>query len=214
MMAEQNDMSSKFTKGSDLYMYECMMQEIPIRSANEKEEKRWKGRFFSILNRLIADKGLGDIHKRIHHALKGFVFDTIPFKDREHRDRFYEMYRRYRKTGNQNGDYTKTAVIYLFSANRVFHKILDDYVFHPRNRLMPKAEGIIGEEAYTLYQAAKKLCGMESGLYDEDLIEEEIIEDQTVGIIVTAMYLNEYGLQEKSPKKKSSKPQYINHPKR
>lgn len=189
------------------------MQEIPTSKFNEKEERRLKGRFFSILNRFIDDNGFGTIHKRINDTLKEFVFDTIPFKDAEHRDMFYEVYHRYRKSDNKSADNTKTAVIYLLSTNRMFHKILDSYLSNRLYSLKFEADSVFSEESYNLYQAAKKLCGMESGLYDEDLTEEGIIEDKTVGIIVTAMYLKEYGLNSRVKKKRASKPRYINNPK-
>lgn len=189
-------MSKKFTQRTDLYMYECMMQEIPTTCSIAREE-RIKGRFFGILNKFIEDNGFMAIHKRIVDTLKKFVFEEIPFKDAEHRDTFYKVYYKYKRINNKNADKTRTAVIYLLSANISFYGVLCKYLSGQRLSLNPERQYISNEESYDLYQAVKKLCGMKSGLYDEDLTEEGIIEDKTVCVIVMAMYLNKYGLNRK-----------------
>ena len=206
-------MSKKFTNGTDLYKYECMMQEIPFGNISSKEEKKAKGRYLSILRQFMSDKGFGSIYKKVSECIKELPFDRIPFKDENHRDMFYCAYSKCSKQNGRKVNNTKTAVIYLLSTNRVFYKTLESYISNRLYSLESKIKGIINEEAYNLYQAAKKLSGLESGLSDEDLTDEGIIEDSTICLIINAMYLKEYGLNGRKADKKPSKTHYINNPK-
>lgn len=206
-------MSKKFTSGSDLYKYECMMQELPFGHVSSKEEKKAKGRYLSILRQFMSDKGFGSIYKKVSENIKDLPFDRVPFKDNNHRDMFFSAYS---KCGKQNGrkvNNTKTAVIYLLSTNRVFYKTLESYISNPIYSLEGKIKGIISEESYNLYQAVKKLSGLESGLQDEDLTDDGIINDSTISLIINAMYLKEYGLNGRKAHKKPSKTHYINNSK-
>ena len=207
-------MSNKFTRGSDLFAYECIMQQLPMVSSIDKEEKKIKGRYFSILYRFMNDNGLSYIYKRVFYTLKEFVFDNIPFKNEEHRNMFYATYCRYMKLNKRNMDNTKIAVIYLLSTSRLLSSVLESYILNPLYSFDGGIKESTSEEAYNLYQAAKKLCGLKSGLDNEDLIDKEIIEDKTVCIIVNAMYIKEYGLSDGYNLKKTiQKPRYINNSK-
>ena len=206
-------MSKKFTSGSDLYKYECMMQEVPFGNMSSKEEKKAKGRYLSILRQFMSDKGFGSIYKKVSENIKELPFDSIPFKDNNHRDMFFSAYSKCSKQNGRKVNNKKTAVIYLLSTNRVFYTTLESYISNRLYSLESKIKGIINEEAYNLYQAAKKLSGLESGLSDEDLTDEGIIEDSTICLIINAMYLKEYGLNGWRLDKKPSKTHYINNPK-
>ena len=206
-------MSKKFTSGSDLYKYECMMQEVPFGNMSSKEEKKAKGRYLSILRQFMSDKGFGSIYKKVSENIKELPFDSIPFKDNNHRDMFFSAYSKCSKQNGRKVNNKKTAVIYLLSTNRVFYTTLESYISNRLYSLESKIKGIINEEAYNLYQAAKKLSGLESGLSDEDLTDEGIIEDSTICLIINAMYLKEYGLNGRKADKKPSKTHYINNPK-
>lgn len=207
-------MSKKFMQGTDLFMYECMMQQLPD-AANimEREDRRLKERYMAILRRFLSDNGFGSVYKRIADILQDFLFDRIPFKNEGHRDRFYETYCRYIKLSDRDVDNSKTAVIYLLSTDCMFRTVLDNYIYNPLYEFRSKVKGCSSEEIYNIYQAARKLCGLESGLEDEDLIEEGIIEDRTVCLILNAMYLKEYGLSGTEEKNTPKKLKYINNSK-
>lgn len=207
-------MSKKFTQGTDLFMYECMMQQLPdTANAMEREDSRLKGRYFAILRRFLNYNGLGSVYKRVADVARDFLFDRILFKNEEHRDRFYEAYCRYIKLNDRNMSDAKTAVIYLLSTDCMFRTVLDNYISNPLYELKGKIKGCFSEETYNIYQAVRWLCGLESGLEDEDLIEEGIIEDKTVCLILNAMYLKEYGLSGTDQKDVPQKPKYINNSK-
>lgn len=78
-------MSKKFTSGSDLYKYECMMQELPFGHVSSKEEKKAKGRYLSILRQFMSDKGFGSIYKKVSENIKelklSILVDTFFYKD-------------------------------------------------------------------------------------------------------------------------------------
>ena len=206
-------MSKKFTSGSDLYKYECMMQEVPFGNMSSKEEKKAKERYLSILRQFMSDKGFGSIYKKVSENIKELPFDSIPFKDNNHRDMFFSAYSKCSKQNGRKVNNKKTAVIYLLSTNSVFYTTLESYISNQLYSLESKIKGIINEEAYNLYQAAKKLSGLESGLSDKDLTDEGIIEDSTICLIINAMYLKEYGLNGRKADKKPSETHYINNPK-
>ena len=64
-------MSKKFMQGTDLFMYECMMQQLPD-AANimEREDRRLKERYMAILRRFLSDNGFGSVYKRIADILQ------------------------------------------------------------------------------------------------------------------------------------------------
>ena len=212
MKRSEPAMSKKFTQGSESYQYECLMQELPSLNRNSKEEQRAMGRYLSILRRFMIEHEFSSAYKIVADKVKESYFDRIPFKNENHRDMFHSAYARCKKYGGRSVSHTRTAVIYILSTNDVFASTLWNYISNPLFRLENMIKGIATEETYNLYQAAKKLCGLRSGLRNDDLTEEGIIESGTLCMIMSAMYLKEYGLNAENAPGQHSKTDDIKHP--
>ena len=170
-------MLMKFFGGTKLFMYECMMQQIPDTGRCSKEEKRLKAQYAGMLKEYMREYGYGSIIKRVMNSLDRFLFDEFIFCNEEHRDLFWKMHGKCVKT-DRKLDFGKAAVIYLLSADRVFGTILENYVSNPIYILPKMYNGSNGEEQYNLYHAVRMLAGMETGLAEDDLTEDGVIDDK------------------------------------
>ena len=205
-------MSKKFLAGTELYAYECMMQDLPYAGQAEESDKRIKLRYMGLLKQFMLEYGYEQITEKVLMAMDRFLFDTCIFLNTMHRDTFWHMYGRFIKSTNKK-DNGKTAVIYLLSTNEVFKTILANYVSNPLFALPSTAKGCSDEESYNIYQAVKTTAGMESGLYDEDLFEEDLIDNKVLCLIMIAKMIEKYGItgcHERQNRK--SRPQYANKP--
>ena len=164
-------MATKFMSGTELFMYECMMQQTPNMARCEREEKRFKAQYIGLLRDFMREYGYGEISKRVTRTIDRFLFDEFVFCNEEHRDMFWRMYSKWIKNTNEK-DFTSMAIIYLLSTHRQFETILANYVSNPLYVLPSIYEHGEGVEKYNLYHAVKMIAGMESGLCEEDLFEE------------------------------------------
>ena len=149
-------MLMKFFGGTKLFMYECMMQQIPDMGRCSKEEKRLKAQYAGMLKEYMREYGYGSIIKRVLNSLDRFLFDEFIFCNEEHRDLFWKMHGKCVKT-DRKLDFGKAAVIYLLSVDRVFGTILENYVSNPLYILPKMYNGSNGEEQYNLYHAVIRL---------------------------------------------------------
>ena len=58
-------MATKFMSGTELFMYECMMQQTPNMARCEREEKRFKAQYIGLLRDYMREYGYGEISKRV-----------------------------------------------------------------------------------------------------------------------------------------------------
>lgn len=203
-------MATKFMSGTELFLYECMMQQAPNMSRYNREEKKFKAQYTGMLRDYMREYGYGDIRKRVLNSLDKFLFDEFIFCNEEHRDMFWRMYSRWAKNADKK-DFNTMAIIYLLSTHREFGTILANYVSNPLYVLPKMYEGSDGEEKYNIYHAVKMLAGMESGLNEEDLFEDEIIDDKILCLIINAKFISRYGINGYKDKKNSGKEPYINN---
>lgn len=203
-------MLMKFFGGTKLFMYECMMQQIPDMGRCGKEEKRLKAQYAGMLKEYMREYGYGSIIKRVLNSLDRFLFDEFIFCDDEHRDLFWKMYGKCVKN-DKRLDFGKAAVIYLLSADRVFGTILENYVSNPLYILPKMYNGSNGEKQYNLYHAVRMLAGMETGLAEDDLTEDGVIDDKILCLIINAKFIEKYGISGYKDKRKR-KQSYVNNP--
>lgn len=203
-------MLMKFFGGTKLFMYECMMQQIPDTVRCSKEEKRLKAQYAGMLKEYMREYGYGSIIKRVMNSLDRFLFDEFIFCNEEHRDLFWKMHGKCVKT-DKRLDFGKAAVIYLLSADRVFETILENYVSNPLYILPKMYNGSNGEEQYNLYHAVRMLAGMETGLAEDDLTENGVIDDKILCLIINAKFIEKYGISGYKDKRKR-KQTYVNNP--
>jgi len=200
----------KFFGGTKLFMYECMMQQIPDTVRCSKEEKRLKAQYAGMLKEYMREYGYGSIIKRVLNSLDRFLFDEFIFCNEEHRDLFWKMHGKCVKT-DRKLDFGKAAVIYLLSADSVFGTILENYVSNPIYILPKMYNGSNGEEQYNLYHAVRMLAGMETGLAEDDLTEDGVIDDKILCLIINAKFIEKYGISGYKDKRKR-KQTYVNNP--
>ena len=203
-------MLMKFFGGTKLFMYECMMQQIPDTVRCSKEEKRLKAQYAGMLKEYMREYGYGSIIKRVLNSLDRFLFDEFIFCNEEHRDLFWKMHGECVKT-DRKLDFGKAAVIYLLSADSVFGTILENYVSNPIYILPKMYNGSNGEEQYNLYHAVRMLAGMETGLAEDDLTEDGVIDDKILCLIINAKFIEKYGISGYKDKRKR-KQTYVNNP--
>ncbi len=203
-------MLMKFFGGTKLFMYECMMQQIPDTVRCSKEEKRLKAQYAGMLKEYMREYGYGSIIKRVLNSLDRFLFDEFIFCNEEHRDLFWKMHGKCVKT-DRKLDFGKAAVIYLLSADSVFGTILENYVSNPIYILPKMYNGSNGEEQYNLYHAVRMLAGMETGLAEDDLTEDGVIDDKILCLIINAKFIEKYGISGYKDKRKR-KQTYVNNP--
>ncbi len=201
-------MLMKFFGGTKLFMYECMMQQIPDTVRCSKEEKRLKAQYAGMLKEYMREYGYGSIIKRVMNSLDRFLFDEFIFCNEQHRDLFWKMHGKCVKT-DRKLDFGKAAVIYLLSADRVFGTILENYVSNPLCILPKMYNGSNGEEQYNLYHAVRMLTGMETGLAEDDLTEDGVIDDKILCLIINAKFIEKYGISGYKDKRKR-KQSYVN----
>lgn len=158
-----------------------------------KSERKLKGQYTEQLKQFMREYGYGELCKRIIKPLNAMIFDGFIFISQDHRNRFWQMYNKWLKHTykRENG---KIAVIYILSAKSVFRTVLTNYVSNPLFSMPIMIEDCAGEENYTLYQAAKLFAGMETGLKEEDLSEDEIIDDKSLAVILSAKFIQKYGI--------------------
>lgn len=206
-------MSKLFTQGTDLFEFESMMQELPHHSNYTKENKKLKKRYLRMLERLIAENGYITIKSRIFKIIKLMKFDDFCYASNEHAMSFGIAYSRYilQAKGKANNDII--AVIYLLTATQKLNRVLGEYVKDKRY-ILPEKIYTTGEEAYNLYQMARRILGNDTVISNEDFIEPEIIDDKIMCIMINAMFLKKYGFRQLHDNSKSKdKPRYINTPK-
>lgn len=203
-------MASKFLGGTELFMYECLMQQTPNMGRCEREEKRYKNQYIGLLKQFMREYGYGDICGRVLKSLDKFIFDEFIFCNEEHRDVFWRMYSRWVKNTDRK-DYKTMAVIYLLSTHREFGTILANYVSNPLFVLPKIYGGCDGEEKYNLYHAVKMIAGLESGMTEEDLFEDDIIEDKILCLVINAKLIRQYGVNGYKNKANRKKQKYINN---
>ena len=203
-------MATKFLGGTELYMYECLMQQTPNMGRNEREEKKYKAQYIGVLKQFMREYGYGDICRRVLKSLDKFMFDEFIFCNEEHRDVFWKMYAQWAKNSGRK-DNNVMAVIYLLSTQKHFATVLANYVSNPRYVMPKMVENCEGVETYNIYHAVKMISGAESGMTEEDLTEDEIIDDKILCLIINAKFIMQYGINGYKDRKKKSKPQYINN---
>lgn len=98
-------MATKFMSGTELFMYECMMQQTPNMARCEREEKRFKAQYIGLLRDFMREYGYGEISKRVTRTIDRFLFDEFVFCNEEHRDMFWRMYSKWIKNTNEK-DFT------------------------------------------------------------------------------------------------------------
>ena len=203
-------MATKFMSGTELFMYECMMQQTPNIVCSEKEEKRFKAQYISQLRDYMREYGYETIIKRVIGSLDKFFFDEFVFCDEEHRDMFWRMYSKWMKNAAKK-DFTPIAIIYLLSTYREFGTILANYVSNPLYVLPSIYKHGEGIEKYNIYHAVKMIAGIESGLCEEDLLEEELLDDKVLFLIINAKFILQYGVNGYKEKKNRRKEPYVNN---
>ena len=72
-------MATKFMSGTELFMFECLMQQTPNMSRANQEEKRFKAQYIGVLKDYMREYGYGDIRKRALNSLDRFIFDEFIF---------------------------------------------------------------------------------------------------------------------------------------
>ena len=65
--------------GTELFMFECLMQQTPNMSRANQEEKRFKAQYIGVLKDYMREYGYGDIRRRVLRALDKFIFDEFIF---------------------------------------------------------------------------------------------------------------------------------------
>lgn len=206
-------MSKLFMQGTDLFEFESMMQELPHHRNYTKEDKYIKKRYMRMLERLIAEGGYITIKGRIMKGIKLMSFEDFYYADREHASAFGIAYSRYMSQAKEKVNNKVIAVIYLLTATPKLNRTLYEYMKN-KKYVLPEKIQTTGEEAYNLYQMAKKILGDDRVVTDEDFLEPEIIEDKMLCIMINALFLQKFGfrtLYEDS--KRKEKPKYINTPK-
>lgn len=203
-------MATKFMSGTELFMYECMMQQTPNIVCSEKEEKRFKAQYISLLRDYMREYGYEAIIKKVIGSLDKFFFDEFVFYDEEHRDMFWRMYSKWMKNAAKK-DFTPIAIIYLLSTYREFGTILANYVSNPLYVLPSIYKYGDGIEKYNIYHAVKMIAGIESGLSEEDLLEEELLDDKVLFLIINAKFIQQYGVNGYKEKKNRRKEPYVNN---
>ena len=138
-------MATKFMAGTELFMFECLMQQTPNMSRANQEEKRFKAQYIGVLKDYMREYGYGDIRRRVLRALDKFIFDEFIFCNEEHRDTFWRMYTRWAKNADKK-NLDAMAVIYLLSTHREFGTILENYVSNPLYVLPKMYSGSNDEE--------------------------------------------------------------------
>ena len=203
-------MATKFMSGTELFMFECLMQQTPNMSRANQEEKRFKAQYIGVLKDYMREYGYGDIRKRVLNSLDKFIFDEFIFCNEEHRDTFWRMHTRWAKNADKK-NLDAMAIIYLLSTHREFGTILANYVSNPLYVLPKTYNGGNDEEKYNIYHAVKMIAGMESGLEEADLFEDEIIDDKVLCLIINAIFISKFGINGYQDKKTSRKEPYINN---
>ena len=203
-------MATKFMSGTELFMYECMMQQTPNIVCSEKEEKRFKAQYISLLRDYMREYGYEAIIKKVIGSLDKFFFDEFVFYDEKHRDMFWRMYSKWMKNAAKK-DFTPIAIIYLLSTYREFGTILANYVSNPLYVLPSIYKYGDGIEKYNIYHAVKMIAGIESRLSEEDLLEEELLDDKVLFLIINAKFIQQYGVNGYKEKKNRRKEPYVNN---
>ena len=72
-------MATKFMSGTELFMYECMMQQTPNMARCEREEKRFKAQYIGLLRDYMREYGYGEISKRQTHQTKTCLMNLLLF---------------------------------------------------------------------------------------------------------------------------------------
>ena len=205
-------MSKRFLSETYLAPYEFMMQQTPAATSIDKYEKKSKGKYISFLKQYMREYGYREIIQRVMKTIGSMVFDNFLFCSEDHRDMFLRMYCK-RTKGYDNKDNLKTAVIYLLSANNIFKTVLENYVSNPLYEMPNMIGGNVDEEVYSIYHAIKMLLGMESGLYEEDLLDNEVLSDKVLCLVINAKLISKYGIHGYLNKsEKQYKPRYNNAP--
>lgn len=175
-----------------------------------KSEKKLTGQYIEHLRQFMREYGYGELCKRVIKSLNTMVFDSFIFISQEHRNRFWQMYNRWLKCTYKR-EYREIAVIYILSAKKIFQTVLTNYILNPLFSMPNMINNCVGEENYTLYQAAKLFAGMETGLKESDLYENEIIDDKLLAVILSAKFIQKYGIYGYTEKRtKHHKSKYIN----
>ena len=201
-------MSAKFLGGTELFMYECMMQQTPNLTRYGKEEKKLKAQYIGSLKEFMRNNGYGAVIKRVMNSLDKFLFDEFVFLNDEHKELFWKMYLRMLKTYTGN-IFDKTAVSYLLSTHRDFEIILANYVSNPLYSLPNMYKGNGTEEKYSIYHAAKMLDGKNTRLAEEDLFEDGIVSDTVLCLVIIAKFIAKYGIN--GCKERQRKQRYVNN---
>ena len=206
-------MSKQFMQGTDLFEFESMMQELPHHRNYTKEDKLIKKRYMRMLERLIAEGGYISIKGRIMKSIRLMSFEDFYYADREHASSFGIAYSRYMSQAKEKVNNKVIAVMYLLTATPKLSRALYEYMKN-RKYVLPEKIQTTGEEAYNLYQMAKKILGDDTVVTDEDFLEPEIIEDKILCIMINALFLQKFGFQAiYEDSKRKEKPKYINTPK-
>ena len=69
-------MSKKFMSGTEMFLYECMMQQTPNMARCEREEKRFKAQYIGLLRDYMREYGYGNISKRVTRTINRLSFAT------------------------------------------------------------------------------------------------------------------------------------------
>lgn len=173
-----------------------------------KLERKLRGQYIEHLKQFMREYGYAELCKRVIKSLNTMVFDGFIFLSQEHRNGFWQMYNRWVKNTGKSEN-SKIAVIYLLSSQKAFQTVLTNYVSNSLFSLPNMIKNCIGEEEYTLYQAAKMFAGMESRLSESDLFADEVIDDKVLAVIINAKFIQRYGIHgyiEKGNKKS----EYVN----
>ncbi len=175
-----------------------------------KSERKLKGQYIEQLKQFMREYGYGKLCKRVIKSLNTMVFDGFIFVSEEHRNSFWRMYNIWIKHTDKREN-SKISVIYLLSSQKAFQTVLTNYVSNPLFSLPNMIKNCIGEEEYTLYQAAKMFAGMESRLSASDLFADEVIDDKVLAVIINAKFIQRYGIHGYVEKgNKNQKSEYVN----
>lgn len=185
-------MSKRFLGDTKLCGYEAMMQEPPDAGHFNNDIRKRQNNYQQMLECLLDELNYSALLPRIKVGIRSMLFDEFVFKNLHHKTAFYTACRQYAEKDNIT---KKTlAIIYLLTVSVLLKEILDKYITDKRHVFANKVGGI-GEEAYNLYQMAKKISGVDSKVFDEDLKEPNIITDTILSLFINALFLQRFGLK-------------------
>lgn len=203
-------MGKKFLQGTELYMYECLMQETPNLCNNLREERKQKNRYIGKLKEFMRDLGYRELTKKVLTTMDVYIFEETFFFSEDHKERFWKMYDKFLKSNNSKSN-TITAVIYLLSTQSHFCVVLENYLSNPQYKFPKMVKSHTGLVTYNIYHAAKMIAGIESGLMEEDLFEDGVIDVEILCLIINAKFICQYGINGYNEKKRKKKEPYINN---